>query len=165
MEISYLKEFVVLVETGNFMEAANILYSSQSTLSKHIKAIELELGVSLFDRTTRKVRISKFGQLLLPYARQITELQDKYTVILKSSLETEHETLTLGSIYGLAQYKITDVLVNFKKSHPQSTLNVMQASSKDLTQMLRQKNVSLPLFVILRMWMMNLSKYRMSPIP
>jgi DNA-binding transcriptional LysR family regulator len=138
MEISYLKEFVVLAETGNFLEAANILYSSQSTLSKHIKTIETELGVLLFDRTTRKVSLSKFGQLLLPYARQITELQDKYTTLLKSSLETEHETLTLGSIYGLAQYKITDVLVKFKKTRPQSTLNVMQASSKDLTEMLRQ---------------------------
>lgn len=138
MEISYLREFVVLAETGNFLEAANILYSSQSTLSKHIKAIETELGVPLFDRTTRRVSLSKFGQLLLPYARQITELQDKYTTLLKSSLETEHETLTLGSIYGLAQYKITDVLVKFKKSRPQSTLNVMQASSRDLTEMLRQ---------------------------
>jgi LysR family transcriptional regulator, transcription activator of glutamate synthase operon len=143
MEIEYLKEFVVLAQIGNFMEAAEILYSSQSALSKHIKNMETELGVPLFDRTTRQVSISKFGQLLLPYARQITELQDKYTAILKSSLETDHETLTLGSIYGLAQYKITDVLVNFKKTHPQSTLNVLQASSKDLTEMLRQRKCEL----------------------
>lgn len=147
MEINYLKESVVLAETGNFMEAANILYSSQSTLSKHIKSIELELGVPLFDRTTRKVRISKFGQLLLPYARQITELHDKYTSILRNSFETDHEILTLGSIYGLAQYKITDVLVNFKKSHPKSTLNVMQASSKDLTEMLRQRKPSVTIMM------------------
>ncbi len=139
MEINYLREFVVLAQTGNFMEAADILYSSQSTLSKHIKSIELELGVPLFDRTTRKVRVSKFGQLLLPYAKQITELQNKYTAILQNSLETDKEILTLGSIYGLAQYKITDILVNFKKSRPQSTLNVLQASSDVLTEMLRQK--------------------------
>jgi LysR family transcriptional regulator, transcription activator of glutamate synthase operon len=143
MEISYLKEFVVLAQTGNFLEAANILYTSQSALSKHVKSMELELGLPLFDRTTRKVRISKFGQLLLPYAKQITELQDQYTAILQNSLETDQETLTLGSIYGLAQYKITDVLVNFKKSHPQSTLNVMQASSKDLTELLRQRKCEL----------------------
>ena len=143
MEINYLKEFVVLSQTGNFLEAADILYSSQSTLSKHVKNMERELGVPLFDRTTRKVKISKFGLLLLPYARKITELQDKYTTILKSSLETEHEVLNLGSIYGLAQYKITDVLVKFKKSRPQSTLNVMQASSKELTEMLRQRKSEL----------------------
>ena len=128
MDINYFKEFVVLAQTGNFMEAAEILYSSQSTLSKHIQSMEAELGIQLFDRTTRKVKISKYGQLLLPYARQIAEIQDKYNAVLKSSLETDREILNLGSIYGLAQYKITDVLVKFKKSRPQSTLKVMQAS-------------------------------------
>jgi len=143
MDINYLKEFVVLADTGNFLEAADILYSSQSSLSKHIKSMELELGVPLFDRTTRKVSISKFGKLLLPYARQITELQDKYTHILQSSRETDQEILNLGSIYGLAQYKITDVLIGYKISRPQSTLNVFQQSSRDLAEMLRQKKCEL----------------------
>jgi LysR family transcriptional regulator, transcription activator of glutamate synthase operon len=138
MEITYFKEFVVLAQTGNFMEAADILYSSQSTLSKHIKSMEEELGVPLFDRTTRKVKISKFGLLLLPYARQISEIQDKYTATLRINQEIDREVLNLGSIYGLAQYKITDVLVVFKKSRPQATLNVLQASSRDLKEMLRQ---------------------------
>jgi len=109
MEINYLKEFVVLAQTGNFLEAADTLYSSQSTLSKHIKSMESELGVPLFDRTTRKVRISKYGQLLLPYAKQIIELHDEYTAILQTSLETDREILTVGSIHILAQYKITDI--------------------------------------------------------
>ena len=143
MEINYLREFVVLAQTGNFIEAADILYSSQSTLSKHIKKIESELGVPLFDRTTRKVGISKFGQLLLPFAKQITELQDKYTAILQNSLETDREILTLGSINALAQYKITDVLVNFKKSHTQSTINVLHATSEELKKMLRNKKCEL----------------------
>jgi DNA-binding transcriptional LysR family regulator len=138
MEISYLKEFVVLAQTGNFLEAADVLYSSQSSLSKHIKSMEMELGVPLFDRTTRKVSISKFGLLLLPYARQITENADKFAALLRSNRETDREILNLGSMYGLAQYKITDVLVRFKKSLPQATLNVMQARTIDLIEMLRQ---------------------------
>jgi LysR family transcriptional regulator, transcription activator of glutamate synthase operon len=143
MEINHLREFVVLAQTGNFMEAADILYSSQSSLSKHIKAIEAELGVPLFDRTTRKVRISKFGQLFQPYAQQIVELQDKYTAILQSSLETDQEILTLGSIPALAQYNITDALVKFKKKRSQSTINVMQAGSEELKEALRQKKCEL----------------------
>jgi len=98
MEINYLKEFVILSQTGNFLEAADVLYSSQSALSKHIKRMEKELGVPLFDRTTRKVSISKYGQLLLPYAKQIVELQEKYTTVIISNLENDRETLTIGSI-------------------------------------------------------------------
>jgi len=40
MDISYLHEFVILAETGNFLETSEILFISQSSLSKHIKAIE-----------------------------------------------------------------------------------------------------------------------------
>jgi len=138
MEINYLKEFVVLAQTSNYLEAADILYSSQSTLSKHIKSLEAELGLALFERTTRKVKINKFGRLFLPYAKKIVQIQDKYLTSVKSNMETDREILNLGSIYGLAQYNITDTLVTFKKSRPQSTLNVMQASSKDLTEMLKQ---------------------------
>jgi LysR family transcriptional activator of glutamate synthase operon len=143
MEINYLKEFVVLAQTGNFMEAADILYVSQSSLSKHIKTMELELGAPLFDRTTRKVKISKFGELLLPYAQQIAALQEKYTAIFQNSLDIDQETLTVGCIPALAQYKIVDILVNFKKSRPQSTLNVLQAGSEELTELLRQKKCEL----------------------
>jgi LysR family transcriptional regulator, transcription activator of glutamate synthase operon len=143
MEIKHLREFVVLAETGNFMEAADLLYISQSTLSKHIKNIEKELGVSLFDRTTRKVGISKFGHLLLPYAKQIVELQEQYSIILQSSLATDRDSLTVGSIPALAQYNIIDIFVNFKKSRAQSTLNVMQAGSEELKELLRQKKCEL----------------------
>ena len=143
MDLNYLREFVVLAQTGNYMEAAEILYSSQSTLSKHIKSLEAELGVPLFDRTTRKVRISKFGELLLPYAKQIVELQDKYTALLQSSLQTDREVLTIGSIPALAQYNITDIFMNFKKSRPQSTINVMQGGSEEMKEMLRQKKCEL----------------------
>lgn len=143
MEINYLKEFVVLAQIGNFLEAAEILYISQSTLSKHIKVIEKELGLPLFDRTTRKVSISKYGQLLLPYAQQIVELQEQYVTTLQSCVEADHGTLTLGTIHGLAQYKITDALVAFKKNHPRSTLNVVQASTGELIEMLRHKKCEL----------------------
>jgi LysR family transcriptional activator of glutamate synthase operon len=143
MEIDYWREFVVLAETGNFLEAADTLYIAQSTLSKHIKKIESELGVPLFDRTTRQVRISKYGQLLLPYAQQIAEIQDQYTTALQNSLAVDRERLTLGSIPALAQYKITDLVVDYKQAYPQSTLDVVQAGSEELREMLRQQKCEL----------------------
>lgn len=63
MEIDYIREFVTLADVGNYMEAADILFISQSTLSRHIKSIEEDLGAPLFDRTTRKVVINDFGKI------------------------------------------------------------------------------------------------------
>jgi LysR family transcriptional regulator, transcription activator of glutamate synthase operon len=143
MEINYLRDFVILASTSNFMEAANILYSSQSTLSKHLMKIESELGLPLFDRTTRKVEISEFGKLFLPIAKQIVELQDQYIALLQNRQKADREILTLGTIPALAEYKITDILVNFKKSRPQSTVNVIQAGTEELREMLRHKKCTI----------------------
>lgn len=105
--------------------------------------MEAELGVLLFDRTTRKVKLSKFGEVLLTYAKQIVELEDQYTAELQSNREAERETLTVGSIPALAQYNITNAVIRFKKSRPQSTLNILQAGSDELEDMLRKKQCEL----------------------
>ena len=55
MNTENIKEFIVLAETKNFWEASERLYMNQSTLSKHIKSLENDLGVALFTRTTRRV--------------------------------------------------------------------------------------------------------------
>ena len=143
MDINHVREFIVLAQTGNFMEAAEILFSTQSTLSKHIKNLETEMGVSLFERTTRKVVINKYGQLFLPIAKQIVELQDQYTALLQSHLKTEKETLTIGSIHVLAQYHITDIFADYKKIRPNTTINVVQGGSEEMKAMLRKKTCDL----------------------
>ena len=68
MEISYFNEFVILAETRNYWAASERLYIGQSSLSKHIKTLESQLGAPLFDRTSRKVELTEFGAKMLPYA-------------------------------------------------------------------------------------------------
>ncbi|MDS0525554.1 LysR family transcriptional regulator [Clostridium sp. SHJSY1] len=136
MEMNYIKEFVVLAEVGNFSEAAEHLFISQSSLSKHIKSIERELGVPLFNRSTRKVKLNEFGQVFLPYARQITNIQNEYTEAFFNKLENTKKSITIGSIPSMAQYNITDVLAEFKRNNNNITLNVIQAESDKLEDML-----------------------------
>lgn len=61
MNIDYLKEFVVLADNSSFSGAAEVLFLSQSSLSKHIKALEQELDVLLFRRTTRCLELTEEG--------------------------------------------------------------------------------------------------------
>ena len=72
MNTENLKEFIVLAETKNFWEASERLYMNQSTLSKHIKSLENDLGVALFTRTTRRVELTNYGEIFLPYAKSVT---------------------------------------------------------------------------------------------
>lgn len=142
MEIGYIREFVVLAETCNFLEAADYLFISQASLSKHIKNMEEELGVPLFIRTSRKVQLSEFGQIFLPFAKQIVKIQNEYTAAILNKSENTKGIITIGSMPSMAQYNITDILAKFKKSNPNFTLNVIQAGD-ELEDLLHQDKCEL----------------------
>ena len=71
LELRPLRYFLVLAETLHYRKAADILFISQSALSQQIKQLEAILGVTLFERTNRKVALSRPGQLLVKEAELI----------------------------------------------------------------------------------------------
>ena len=143
MEINYIKEFVILAETENFLEASDSLFISQSSLSKHIKTLEAELGVQLFDRTTRKVRLNEYGQTFLEYAKQIANLQYRYTTALYNQSAHIKESITIGSIPVMAPYHITDIIMKFIKENKKFYVNLIEGESAQLKEMMRQNKCEL----------------------
>jgi len=143
MELSYLKEFITLSETGNYLEAAEELYISQPSLSRHIKAMEDELGTQLFTRSTRRVSLSEFGRVFLPYATRIVKLQEEYEEKLFQYKSGFQDTLSIGSIPSLAQYGILDELVRFRSEEPSYSLNLIEADPIRLESMVRDGELEL----------------------
>lgn len=137
MEINYIKEFVVLAETENYLEASESLFISQSSLSKHIQAIEKELGVKLFDRSTRKVHLNESGKIFLEYAKAIAKLQYSYTTALINHSDQVLNTLTIGSIPIMASYNITDAIIKFKLENKKFSVNLIEGESSILKDKLR----------------------------
>ena len=70
MEIYQLRAFLTVASTGHLTRAAEILNLTQPTVSKQVKALEDELGVTLFERTSSGMTITKPGELLLEHARK-----------------------------------------------------------------------------------------------
>lgn len=136
MESRYLKEFIVLCEEKNYWNAAERLYMNQSTLSKHIKAMEKELGIPLFLRTTRNVRLSVFGEVYLEYARKAIREEYSIQAHLNFMKNQEEGALTIGSIPVMPQYGITDLLIHFEEQHPEIRINIVEDDSSILTDML-----------------------------
>lgn len=118
MNIAYLKEFETLAETGNFLEASEQLFISQSSLSKHIKSMETELGVPLFIRSTRKVSLSPFGAALLEDSKKITQLYMQSLEKLAKLREHDSSTLNIGAFSMLTSYGISDLLIGFSDAYP-----------------------------------------------
>lgn len=143
MNLQHMREFVVLADTSNYMEAAERLFIGQSTLSKHIMAMEQELGVSLFNRTSRKVSLSRFGRLLLPYAKIIVQAQYDYTAELENELESIRGRVTIGTVSATAKYGITNVIARFKRENPECTVWVFEEDTEELLSHLKRRKCNL----------------------
>lgn len=110
MEISHLEEFLVIVEEGKLGEAAERLYTTSSTLSKHIHAIEKEYGVLLFDRSKRAIVLNEYGQVFLPYARSIVNAHREAEKKIKKKKASHKKNI---SVY--AEYRIFELAVKFQQ--------------------------------------------------
>lgn len=143
MELNYLKEFTVLAEVGNYLEASDQLFISQSSLSRHIKSMEEELGATLFDRSTRKISLSEFGRIFLPYAQQMVRLQQDYQTELFNYKRNIQGTLSIGSIPSITQYHIIDVLFRFQQENKNYSLNLIEGDPIQLTDMVRDGRLEL----------------------
>lgn len=137
MEIRYIREFVSLAETESFFETSEQLFVTTSSLSRHIKALEEELGGPLFDRTTRKTTLNRNGRLFLPYAREIVSIDDQCTAAFAELRQDAHGSLTIGSIPMMKAYKITDVLAEFQNSNKSTSFIVKEGDPIQLIEMLR----------------------------
>lgn len=139
MELDYLHEFVTLAQICNFQKAANMLYISQSSLSKHIMSLEEELGNSLFIRTTRKVELSGFGSAFLPYAVQIDRIRQEYTAATATSPLPESKKLVIGMLPFSVIYDLTDLIPWFKNEYPSYQLEIVSGETEELRELLRRR--------------------------
>lgn len=136
METSIFNEFLVLEEQNSFSKAAKALSMSQATLSRHIKQLEDEYGVLLFERTTQKMKLTPYGEALIPYARTIVEQNTEYKRAVERIKFKASSHLTIGTVDFPYFYGITSLLAGFKKAHFHTTLEVHMGSVDDLKNML-----------------------------
>lgn len=137
MKTSFLHEFVVLAETQNFLAASDELFMSQSTLSRHIKELEEQLGVLLFTRSTRSCSLTPYGASLLPYAKKITALEAQYLNNLNLMKDRDKNTLVIGTACQI-NHPIEEIVSSFQKLHPQIRIEYLFDETVNLISMLKE---------------------------
>jgi DNA-binding transcriptional LysR family regulator len=116
MDTEYFLEFQVLAELESYNLAAEQLLISESALSRHIKSLEAALGIRLFDRTSRKVRLNEYGKIFLPYARKFVTMQHQY------SHELEKAKHGKDVVFICSYYYIDDLLLKFHAIHGETLI-------------------------------------------
>ena len=132
MTIEQMREFVILAEERSYLVAADMLYSTQATLSRHIMAMEKELGFPLFTRSTKKIELTQEGSRFLGYARRAIKLQDDYLAELECAKRSMSESLTVGYNALVTFYAFTDKLTQFMTVHPKVPIKMMEDDAENL---------------------------------
>ena len=96
MDIDRQKVFLDASQTLNFSETAQRLHISQPTVSKRIQELEHDLGVTLFERESSRLKLSPAGQSLMPWAQQLIRECQKFQDIAHSLNECVAGNLTVA---------------------------------------------------------------------
>lgn len=129
MELQDVKEFVVLANLCNYQEAADALFMSQPTLSRHIQRLERELGNELFIRTTRRMRLSNFGKLFLPCAQELVCVEHSFQEEFRELIRQTQEVIKISAIPTMAAYRFTDILAKFQTNNPRYRVEVEELTT------------------------------------
>ena len=144
-----------LCKQKNFTEAGYACNMTQGALSKQIRKLENELGITLIRRNTRKFELSKEGEIFLSYAKKMT---GTYEEMLKNV--QKNQEIQIGCMPVLAPYHFARLVADFRKEYPDIKLVIDERIASEI-----QENSDRYDFLILRENMMeDQKKFRFSPL-
>jgi len=124
MQTEYLKDFVTTAQKMNYSRAADSLYISHSSLFKHIKALEADLGSPLFERDGKKLVLSAFGQQFLPHAIRLLNLEESCMDDLMAWRKNAANLVRVAS-----EYRIWSSVYRFQKKYPDYSFHYLEFDS------------------------------------
>lgn len=133
MELRQLKYFVEVAHQEHVTRAAEKLHIAQSAISRQISNLELELGVQLFIRQGRNVKLTPIGRMFLRRVENAIFEVEKAEQEIKEYLDTDSGEIRIGFPHSLAAYTLPAVVSAFKLEHPNIQFQLVQGT---VTQMI-----------------------------
>src|SRR6266496_1216019 len=122
MQIESLKVFCDLAETESFTKAAHINEVTQSAVSQQISSLERQFKSLLIERSKKKFRLTREGQVLYDYSKQIIQTFDALFSKLQEIKDIVSGTIRVATIYSIGLHDLPPYLKKFLRSFP--TVNV-----------------------------------------
>ena len=136
MTLDEIKTFITLAKCENFSRAAQLLYTSQSTVSFRIRSLEEQLGKTLFDRSTRHIALTPAGKDFLFYATQVNDLYEKG---LQTASRNRYDyKISIGAPDSFWQTILLPALVDHFNWEKSISFELISEHSVTLTQLLME---------------------------
>jgi DNA-binding transcriptional LysR family regulator len=144
MDLKQLRSFLCVSEELHFGRAAERLGMSQPPLSQQIRALEEELGVRLFERSSRRVQITEAGRLFEPEARRTLAQADHARMVARMALHGQRGRLRISfTSSGPYVAPLAQALHTYRQHYPEVELTVRELGTHDQIEMLRREEIDL----------------------
>lgn len=111
IELYELKQFVTFAETGTLSDAARVLHLSQPALSRNMKKLEEDLGITLFERKKNKLELNKNGEYVLSLAKKLLDEANSFTTKARD-FDRKNRTISLGICAPAPMWTLTPLIAN-----------------------------------------------------
>lgn len=127
-DLNDLYAFRALVEYGNFRLAAESICLSQSALSRRIEKLEAALGTRLFDRTTRRVTLTLYGQSFAERSEQLLANVEAVLADINQVSQERTGLVTVATVPSAAYYFMPEVIRRFRARYPRVRVKIVDSS-------------------------------------
>ncbi|WP_431896420.1 LysR family transcriptional regulator [Nonomuraea sp. bgisy101] len=138
MELQQMRYVVAVAETSNFTRAAEQCQVVQSALSHQIARLERELGAKLFERTSRRVRLTSAGEAFLPAARQALDAAERARAEVAAAAGEIRGRLAIGAIPTVVAVDLPAELKQFHLRHREVRISLRSGGSEELIERVQQ---------------------------
>jgi len=145
MELRQIKFFMAVAEERHFGRAAERMYIAQPALSQHIRRLERELEVQLFDRSARQVRLTPAGEAFLEVARRMSRNVDEATVAARRAEAGEAGSLGVGVHLPMAAPLLSVVLRHWSQLRPAVRPRLTSGRAVELVDLVRRRDLDVAL--------------------
>jgi LysR family hydrogen peroxide-inducible transcriptional activator len=146
--LRHLRYLAVLAETKHFGRAAEACFVTQSTLSAGLKELERQLGVTLVERTKRRVMVTPLGEAVVARARRLLSDAGEIVDLVRGAAEPLSGPLALGVIPTVAPFLLPKVLPRVRKAHPRLKLHLVEDLTARLLDRLQAGELDLALIAL-----------------
>lgn len=147
LDLKKMNTFRKIAESGSFYKASIILGYSPAAVSIQIQQLELDLGIKLFDRLGKQVRLTDHGKQFYPYAEKILMLNEE----VKESLIRKDDPLTgelrIGTIDSICDTLFPQVLAEFYEKNPNVSVEVSVCTPSELFEGVKHNNIDIMLLL------------------
>ncbi|WP_375347036.1 LysR family transcriptional regulator [Priestia megaterium] len=143
MELRQLRYFMEVAKREHVSEAAEYLHVAQSAISRQIANLESELGVSLFKREGRNVKLTAIGKVFLEHTETAMKAIDYAKEQIDEYLDPERGTIKIGFPTSLASHLLPTIISAFKEEHPNVAFHLRQGSYKFLIESVKKRDINI----------------------